>query len=528
MPTKELHCQKCDSPIVLDDSLVNLTSAQLNLLINKTNDENINKNNKQLLKLDPLDFIPLDRLKLYNEINSQNPQPIVIENIIDEPIEQASSLNSNHSYVMVSDSENSHKIDHDEQSKSNNEDKQNKNDKNVNSKNHIDDDPSNTISGRINTLQNIFKVLSSNQQIDHPLCLDCSNLLTENFKLKFDQTQREKDYYLTFLKKLKDRDNNISAHINLDELDSKLKNAIHEYEDLQKQESRELNELKELENTKKSLDDQLNELNHEYTMLNKNELYSVLKLKNELSLELKQKANKLEQSKSLYQMHLNNLDKLRTLNIYNRLFDISIDENDEYGTINGFRLGYKVPWSEVNAALGQIVLLLVFIIKRLELNLIDYRLIPMGSRSQIVKVSYDSDDKQQDENLASSISPNSTSASNVLSQQNVKPKPKAKSKTLLNLYSTNEFSLGKLFNFNKLDVSMIALLNILSQIESKLKDIDQEIELPYTISKKNDFIGGKSIRVTSNGEWSNSCKFLLTNLNWILAYTSAHTTPNSI
>ena len=68
---------------------------------------------------------------------------------------------------------------------------------------------------------------------------------------------------------------------------------------------------------------------------------------------------------------------------------------------------------------------------------------------------------------------------------------------------------------------MIALLDIVSLIEAKVLSIDQEIELPYKI--KNDTIGGKSIRVTSNSEWTSSCKFLLTNLNWILTFVSAHT-----
>ena len=68
---------------------------------------------------------------------------------------------------------------------------------------------------------------------------------------------------------------------------------------------------------------------------------------------------------------------------------------------------------------------------------------------------------------------------------------------------------------------MIALLDIVSLIEAKVLSIDQEIELLYKI--KNDTIGAKSIRVTSNSEWTSSCKFLLTNLNWILAFVSAHT-----
>ena len=160
----------------------------------------------------------------------------------------------------------------------------------------------------------------------------------------------------------------------------------------------------------------------------------------------------MEQSKAAYDVQLDHIDKLRNLNIYTRIFHISCDSQDKFATINGFRLGHKIIWPEINAALGQIVLLLVFLIKRLKLDLKNYKLVPMGSQSQIIKFS------------AKDAVDGTT-----------------KSKTILNLYSSDEFSLGKLFNFNKLDVAMIALLDIVSLIEAKVLSIDQEIELPYKI-----------------------------------------------
>lgn len=502
-------CQKCKNRLFLDESLEKLTSAQSNLLTQIISEPD--KHAKESSSVNPELFIPSNRLELYKEINKSNPQPIITKNVTDNANELPSSLNSNYSYVFISDEESS-PGDKVTKKKSNEVKEQPK--ETVSSP---IDDPSSTISGRINTLNHIFQVLSTNQEIDHPLCSDCSQLLVENFKLKFDQSQREKDYYLTFLKKLKERDGIVSAKINPDEIDSKLMQAMNEYEKLQQEEQDKITELKQLEQTKKELDQQLIDLNHEFTKLKKFELNKVLELKNNLSLELRMKSNKLEQSKSLYQMHLNNLDRLRTLNIYNKFFDISFDKNDEYGTINGFRLGHKVPWSEMNAAFGQIVLLLTFLMKRLELNLANYRLVPMGSKSQIIKISYTHREESMDPNT-----PEPAPSSEVSNGERVKLK------TVLNLYSSNEFSLGKLFNFNKLDVSMIALLDILAHIEAKLVNLDPEIELPYAISRKRDSIGGKSIRVTSNSEWSYSCKYLLTNLNWILAYTSAHTSPATI
>ena len=239
---------------------------------------------------------------------------------------------------------------------------------------------------------------------------------------------------------------------------------------------REFERVEKLEQTKTELETQLSNYQQELNNLRENGLNSILRLKNKLQLELNEKNKKLEQSKAAYDVQLDHIDKLRNLNIYTRIFHISCDSQDKFATINGFRLGHKIIWPEINAALGQIVLLLVFLIKRLKLDLKNYKLVPMGSQSQIIKFS------------AKDAVDGTT-----------------KSKTILNLYSSDEFSLGKLFNFNKLDVAMIALLDIVSLIEAKVLSIDQEIELLYKI--KNDTIGAKSIRVTSNSEWTSSCKF---------------------
>lgn len=66
------------------------------------------------------------------------------------------------------------------------------------------------MSTRIKTLNKIFAILSNNQEIDHPLSEDCAKLLIENYQLKFDQSQKEKETYLSFLRKLKDKDSQLN------------------------------------------------------------------------------------------------------------------------------------------------------------------------------------------------------------------------------------------------------------------------------------------------------------------------------
>lgn len=507
---KPFQCQKCNIPLKLDDSLQNLNESQLKLLVNTRKNKLFEKANSQILKdLNPQDYIPKEKLQMYEQISDH--EPIINRNYFesedDEDEEDEEDYNGSgftsesNSYLVLNESD-----EFEENSKSSG----------TNTKSEsqsIDEERDFRMSNRIKTLSTIFSILSNNQDINHPLSEDCANLLIENYKLKFDQSQREKDNYLSFLKKLKDKDSQLNLYIqdNDDEsedgnkinpdllhqdLDQKLAESIEEFQKLTTLEEESLKELKSLETKKHELETQLNTYEKQLDHLRNNELNDILRLKNKLQLELNEKIKRLEQSKAAYDVQLDHIDKLRNLNIYNRIFNISCDSQDKFATINGFRIGHKIIWPEVNAALGQIVLLLVFLIKRLKLNLKSYKLVPLGSQSQIIKYNSHTNDDGS-----------------------------SKSNTILNLYSSDEFSLGKLFNFNKLDVALIALLDIVSMIEKKIYLIDLEIQFPYKIQK--DMIGGKSIRVTSNSDWTSSCKFLLTNLNWVLTFVSAHTSVDN-
>ncbi|KAI5965691.1 atg6 [Candida pseudojiufengensis] len=484
-------CGDCDKPLKLDTSLTRLNQSQLNLITNSLqNEEFIKNDNEQLQDLDPKDYITTDKLKLYNEL-PKNSKPIFYKSYFeseDEDSEEEENEDNDDNDLIGFKSNSNSDID---SYLVVNENESIKNDPNPS----IDElqDYEIKISTRIKKLNKIFKILSNLQETQHPLSEDCANLLIENYKLKFDQSQKEKNQYLNFLKKLKIQDQKLNINdekINELEIDKNLKNSISEYQNLKELESSKLKELKELEIKKSNLEIQLQKNEKELENINNNELSNLLRLRNEFQLNLSDKQTELNQLKASYQIHLDHLDQLRKTNIYKTMFNIKIDE--KYGTINGYRIGYKIVWPEINAALGQIVILLTFITKRLNLKLKNYKLVPMGSQSQIIKFT------------------NSTSESS-----------STKQKTILNLYSSDEFTLGRLFNFNKLDISLITLLEIILIIEKELIKLDNEIELPYKIFK--DTIGGKSIRVTSNSEWTQSCKILLTNLNWILTFIEAHT-----
>lgn len=463
------HCQNCKAPIALDDSLRNLSKAQTNFLLRKTAKPNPDP------QLSPSKYIPKDRLELANQVIQDDDSDALISQ--DYSKLSDSMLHDTHtSYVFLSDAEDVDDSGKDEEGTHENGD--------LHSNEQLPD------FSKINSLNQVFQILSTNEDVNHPMCAECSHLLTTNYKLKFDQSQREKESYLGFLKKLKLTEESLTATNGA--ADAKLSESHAEYHQLKALEEEKLNELQKLEDKYDALASQLTELSQELQNLNSHELTDIIKLRNSLTMELQLKQNKLDQAKTLYQKHLNHLDQLRALNIYTKLFQILFDKENDHARINGFRLGHKVAWPEINVALGQVVLLLSLLKKRFEVDLEPYKLVPLGSKSYIIKRGTSSNANGE----------------------------RTKSNSVLQLYSLNEFTLGKLFNFNKVDVSMIALLEIISIFEKKLVLLDEELELPYEISPKHDMIGGKSIRVTSNGEWTESCRYLLINLNWMLTYAS--------
>lgn len=472
------QCRQCKSPIALDESLKSLSKGQIEHLLKKS------ERQFEVAVKSPEHYIPSDRLELANKALAEGD---LEPHFSLERTSENESPKTHLAYVFVSDSE----IEG-EHGQNNSEDSRER-DGHQDQDGLYDEEQFPEFS-KVKSLGHVFQILSTNQDVDYPMCADCAQLLTENYKLKFDQSQREKDYYMSFLKKMKEK--RPFSDTSEDVLDKEMEASTAELRHLEDLQLSKLHELESLETTYGELSSQLEALSRELEELNVGKLEEMAKLRNSLNLELNQKQDKLDQAKAFYQKQLDHLDELRALNIYTELFTILFDKQDNWGRINSFRLGYRVPWPEVNMALGQIVLLLVFLKKRLSVTLEFYKLVPMGSKSYIIK--------------------NGASVNLVEGEESG-----SKAHAILPLYSTNEFTLGKLFNFNKLDVSMMAMLDILSQFEAKLTSFDHGLELPYKISAKNDTIGGKSIRVTSNSQWTEACRYLLIDLNWILSYASA-------
>lgn len=335
------------------------------------------------------------------------------------------------------------------------------------------------ISERIESLDTIFNIISSKYEIDYPVCSDCATTLIDQMKSKYNTLNKEKEMYIQFLKKLTAQNGpNVE----------KTKKALRDLDEMKEKEQEVLKQLSEEEQRHLELNKELRELEDDIKKLEAEE-YELCLNKNKQEMEIEKNLLELNTVKNKYYQNLDFLDSLRKTNVFNNFFDIS--NEGKFGTINGLRLGclddIKVTWHEINAALGQLVLLLSTCLNILALDLKEYKLIPMGSTSKIEKYETESSG--------------------------------AVSKSIIQLYCTGEFSIGGFFSHNNLDVGMVCLVEILNQIGARIKELDSSCQLPYAMV--GDKVAGFCIRPSGRSgweSWTNGCRFLLINVKWILTF----------
>jgi len=178
------------------------------------------------------------------------------------------------------------------------------------------------------------------------------------------------------------------------------------------------------------------------------------------------------------------MQTLHRTNVYNDTFYIWYDGH--FGTINDFRLGrlpsQPVDWNEINAAWGQATQLLEAISKRVGFISENFRLHPMGSFSKMESVHNNS---------------------------------------IYELYGSSDISLGKLFWYRRFDNGMVSFLASLNELAAFASTRDPTFHLPHRIDHER--IGEQSIKIQFNNEetWTRACKYLLTNLKWILSWVAS-------
>lgn len=180
------------------------------------------------------------------------------------------------------------------------------------------------------------------------------------------------------------------------------------------------------------------------------------------------------------------LNRLKRTNVYDDAFHISYDGH--FGTINGFRLGrlasVPVPWEELNAALGQVVLLLDTIARLVNFKFSRYTLTPLGSFSKIAR----NDDPS----------------------------------SAVGLYGSSERSFKKLLWYGQFDTALTWLLECVREFGDHASSLDSKFAFDFQI--RDGTIMGLSVKLQFNDDskWTCALKNVLLALKYLLAWTSAH------
>ncbi len=398
----------------------------------------------------------------------------------------------------------------------------------------LSNDPKQSLSHQIESTTRLFEILSSRSDIDHPICIECTDLLLSSLQSRLSTSTKERDAYINFLKSLT---NTVPTPADVSKAQSMLTASS-------TAEARAFTELVSLEMERASLDSEIAKLEAESVALDDEE-QSFWRSRNAFALTLSSFQNERDALNAAYDHDAQQLERLQRTNVYNDTFCISHDGH--FGTINGLRLGrlpppHNVDWTEINAAWGTASLLLVTVADKLGFTFKGYRIKPMGSTSKIEKLEY----------LASLSSATQSSAittppANPPSQPSQQPKI-----TSLDLFSSGDLIVGRMFLHRRIDAGMVAFLECLRQLGEFVEtgagsmssslansvgkaagqgghqggevvsngEVSRGPPLPYTIYK--DKIGDASIRLGASQDeaWTRACKYALTCCKFLLAHAS--------
>jgi beclin len=345
------------------------------------------------------------------------------------------------------------------------------------------------LSERADTAAYLFEILSARSDIDHPICVECTELLVDQMQKRLASATKERDAYVDFLR-------NANADVPSEE---EIQQAQKELDHMKEKEQKALAELVKLEKEKAALDKEIAALEEDALSLNEEE-EKFWRDRNAFALTFAAFQNERDALAAKYDHDSQVLERLQRANVFNDTFTIGHD--GQFGTINGLRLGRLsqnlVEWAEINAAWGQACLLLATVAERLGFNFEGYKLIPMGSTSTIERFEY----------------PQAASGNDPAHQA----KPKI---TTLELYNTGDLVVPFGFLHRRFDNAMIAFLDCLKQLGDYISQGQgSRLRLPYEIKK--DKIHDMSIKLGFGQEenWTKACKYTLTCCKYLLAHAS--------
>ncbi|GLJ50760.1 hypothetical protein SUGI_1081180 [Cryptomeria japonica] len=221
----------------------------------------------------------------------------------------------------------------------------------------------------ITVLNRVFDIVSSQTQVDQPLCLECMRVMSEKLDKELEDITTDIKAYEASLGRLEEgsldglsESDFLREKAKIEDEEKKLEAAIKEVE---KQNMDVSNQLQELEIKSKRFEELEERFWHGF---------------NNFRLELINHQEDRDAILAKIEVTETQLEQLKQTNVLNDAFHIWHD--GDFGTINNFRLGRlpKIPveWDEINAAWGQACLLLHTMAVYCGCKL-PYRIIPMGS-----------------------------------------------------------------------------------------------------------------------------------------------------
>ncbi|KAL8742539.1 MAG: hypothetical protein Q9190_004992 [Brigantiaea leucoxantha] len=541
-----MNCQKCRTPLKLDNSLQDLNSAAFDLLVGSSS-QSIEPSS--ITSRTPY---PSDRKELYDKV-SQNASSPVFKRVIpparqglgSQPAMAASTKaglkdNPAMSFVMLTDSQVVPP-----QSFVNG-----KETSNMKGNPKLGDTPSDSkqsLSHQVEATTRLFEILSSRSDIDHPICTECTDLLLSSLQSRLSSATKERDAYISFLKTLNSKQPTTAE----------VTRAQKSLEAARATEAKAFSELVALENEKAALDAEIASLEAESQALDSQEK-DFWRSRNSFTLALSEFQNERDALTAAYEHDAQQLERLQRTNIYNDCFCISHDGH--FGTINGLRLGRLAPpqnvdWAEINAAWGTAALLLNTVAEKLNFQFKGYRIRPMGSTSKIEYTppasSAPPSSQQQKKQQQQQQPPTNTTSSSSPSQQKQSQSQPHQKPTILDLFSSGDLPLGRMLVHRRLDAGMVAFLDCIKQLGEFVESgggggrghhvspnnppsssprsgggagavvaAAGILKLPYQIRK--DKIGDASIRLGASTDevWTRACKYALTCCKFLLAHAS--------
>lgn len=366
----------------------------------------------------------------------------------------------------------------------------------------------------LETTNRLFEILSSRSDIDHPICVECTELLVDGLGKRLAVATRERDAYVDYLRRA---NTDVPSGEEIKAAEAALKQA-------KTAEAKALAELEKLEAQKAELDAALADEEVQARACDREEA-TFWKDRNAFAISL----NEFQSERNaLLVKHAHDTEVLRQLqrrSVYNDTFNITHDNH--FATINGLRLGRLnnpyVDWPELNAAWGQTCLLLATLAERLHFKFAGYELVPMGSTSTIIRL-------EQKGGAGTSTS----SAADPRSASSSHSPTTTISRHRLELYSSGDFPITFGFTHRKIDAAMVAFLECLRQLGEFVENQGVHtagglggvgngaggMRLPYEIRK--DRIHDQSIKlsVSKDEAWTKACKYTLTCCKFLLAHAN--------